>query len=419
MVDLVLINPNNRILSEYAAIEPPLWAGLIASHYKWLGDNVAIVDAEAPDLSVEETAHVALSYKPKQVMLVVMGNNPSVSSTPKMGVAKRISDILKTEAPLSITGLHPSALPIETEKEFGISVKQGKIFDGLPKVAWGLLPMDKYRAHNWHCLDGSARSPYASIYTSLGCPMRCDFCNIHALYGGQRTIQYRGSTGVADELGLLIDKYGVKNVKFWDELFTFNKTHVTMICDEIIKRGYKLNIWAYARVDSVNPHLLEKMKKAGINWLAYGFEAGTEKALSGIHKGASRQEAFDVAKMTHDAGINIMGNFIFGLPGENEQDWKDTLMFAKTLEIEYVNFYEMKPYPGSALYDKSMEGNWTNFDQYQPSKTEAGKFRDKVFNEFFTDTEYLRRIRLKFGQQAVTSIRDMIAKGKPMSKGVG
>jgi radical SAM superfamily enzyme YgiQ (UPF0313 family) len=319
--------------------------------------------------------------------------------------------------PLSITGLHPSALPVETEKEFGIQVLQGKVFDGLPKVAWGLLPMDKYKAHNWHCLDGSPRSPYASVYTSLGCPMTCNFCNIHALYGGQHIIQYREVRSVADEIGILVNKYGVRNIKFWDELFTFNKTHVNMICDEIIKRGYNLNIWAYARVDSVNPELLEKMKRAGINWLAYGFEAGTDTALNSSHKRATKQDAFEAVNMTHEAGINVMGNFIFGLPDETPEDMQGTLDFARLLNIEYVNFYEMKPYPGSELYKKVNNENWAGYDQYQVSKTEAGIFRNKAFNDFFTDTDYLRRVRLKFGQQAVISIRGMVAQGKPLSKG--
>jgi radical SAM superfamily enzyme YgiQ (UPF0313 family) len=54
----------------------------------------------------------------------------------------------------------------------------------LPIAAWDLLPMDKYKAHNWHCFDDiENRKPYAAIYTSLGCPYNCIFCCINAPFG--------------------------------------------------------------------------------------------------------------------------------------------------------------------------------------------------------------------------------------------
>ena len=50
----------------------------------------------------------------------------------------------------------------------------------MPALAWDLLPMGTYRAHNWHCLDGRDRQPYAALYTTLGCPYHCSFCCIQA-----------------------------------------------------------------------------------------------------------------------------------------------------------------------------------------------------------------------------------------------
>ena len=73
------------------------------------------------------------------------------------------------------------------------------------------------------------------------------------------------------------NSYGVRNIKFADEMFVLNRRHVLGICDLIIERGYDLNIWAYARVDTVKDGMLDKLKRAGFNWLAFGIEAADER----------------------------------------------------------------------------------------------------------------------------------------------
>tara|TARA_Y100000310_G_scaffold79271_2_gene75952 strand:+ start:2876 stop:4129 length:1254 start_codon:yes stop_codon:yes gene_type:complete len=415
LLDLLIVNPNNRIVSPFAGIEPPLWAGLIASHYKQQGLEVAILDAEALDYPANRTAREVRNLDPKKIIIVVMGNNPSASSTPKMKVAKSLIGLLR-DYPISVTGLHPSALPEETERELGVPALRGKIFDGMPGVSWELLPMEKYTAHNWHCLDDSPRSPYASVYTSLGCPFSCSFCNVHVLYGDKRQIQYRNHDAVIAEIDLLVNKYNVKNIKFWDELFTLNGKHVKNICLDIITREYDLNIWAYARVDSscISLDILKIMKKAGINWLAYGFESGNDTVLSGINKKANQRLARLAVLTTHRAKINIIGNFIFGLPGDTEKTMQETLEFAKSLDLEYANFYVAKAYPGSLLYEGNKD--WASYDQFSRNGDKVSKFRDKAFTEFFTDPTYLHHIMAKFGGQAVMQIKDMLKLGKPSTR---
>jgi len=403
-MDTVIVNPNNRILSPFAAIEPPLWLGLIATHYRTKGKEVAIVDAEALDLTVEQTAEAIRKLCPKEVIVVVAGNNPSVSSTPKMVVTRKLVELLKDNVPTLVTGLHPSALPKETEEELGVKVMAGKVFDGTPNMPWDLLNPHNYRAHNWHCLNGSLRQPYGVTYTSLGCPFSCSFCNIHALYGGSHKVWYRSGSEVVKEIDTLAERYKVHNIKFWDELFTLNPKHVDTICDLLIERNYDLNIWAYARADCVSKHLLRKMRKAGIKWLAYGFESGSDSCLTVVNKKASIHDAREVVCLTHDADINIIGNFIYGLGYDEE-----TLAFAKSLELEYVNFYEVKPYPGSSLYKK--DTNWNTYSQFGDEHT----FRDDAFISFFGDGEYLQRIKRKFGPQVVEHINKVLEFGKPQA----
>ena len=83
---------------------------------------------------------------------------------------------------------------------------------------------------------------------------------------------------------MLVNRYGVRNIKIADEMFVLHPRHVLGICDAIIERGYDLNIWAYARVDTVKDEMLEKLKRAGFNWLAFGIEAANDRVLTDVDK---------------------------------------------------------------------------------------------------------------------------------------
>ncbi|MHC4062628.1 MAG: B12-binding domain-containing radical SAM protein, partial [Planctomycetota bacterium] len=90
--------------------------------------------------------------------------------------------------------------------------------DELPMPAWDLLPMKKYRAHNWHCFGNiTTREPYGVIYTSLGCPFNCSFCCINAIFG-KRGIRHRSPEKVVDEIDFLVNNFGIRNIKIIDEM---------------------------------------------------------------------------------------------------------------------------------------------------------------------------------------------------------
>ena len=195
-------------------------------------------------------------------------------------------------------------------------------------LAWDLLPMKKYRAHNWHCFGDRQRQPYASFYTTFGCPYHCSFCCIQAPFkSGEKLAGWKESVNsyrfwspatVLAQIDLLVNEYGVRNIKIADEMFVLNPRHVLGICDAIIDRGYDLNIWAYARVDTVREGMLDKLKRAGVNWLAFGIEAANERVREDVDKGFDQELIFRTLDGVRTAGINVIGNYIFGLP---EDDW--------------------------------------------------------------------------------------------------
>ena len=477
--DLVIVNPGNQgqmyggLNSSLPGIEPPLLAGLLAAFIRKYGYSITIIDADAENWSPEYTAEKIGEYNPLLVNILVAGANPSASSTPKMTVTGEILTMLKKRVPnikTIFSGIHPSALPEKTLKEkktdfvcqgesfytvlqllellkSGKKIENQKIkglwylkdnkvvsngwgelvknLDELPFVAWDLLPMKKYRAHNWHCFENiNERQPYAAIYTSLGCPFNCSYCNIHTLYDGKPGIRFRSPEKVVKEIDFLVKKYRIKNLKIIDELFVLKEERVKHICDLIIKNGYDLNIWAYARIDIISQPLLKKMKEAGINWLAYGIESGSQKVRKNVSKRFNQEAIRKTVKMTKASGVNIIGNFIFGLPEDNFETMQETLNTAKELNCEYVNFYVAMAYPGSQLYKDAIQkgielpGTWDGYSQYSektlplPTKylsaAEVLRFRDKAFEEYFRNPKYLRMIKEKFGSKVVEHIKEML-----------
>ena len=479
-IDLVLVNPGShkevygKLASTLKGIEPPIWCALIAAYVREQGHAVKIIDAEAENLSPEFTAEKIVDYNPLLTGVIVIGSNPSASSTPKMTAAGETLKELNQKAPelkTIIGGLHPSALPERTLKEektdfvcqgegfftflellntlklgkktdrYDINglwyIKNDKVIsnprphlienlDDLPFATWDLLPMDKYRAHNWHCFDNiDERMPYAVTYTSLGCPFNCTYCNIHALYDNKPGIRFRSPKKVVDEIEYLVNNYKIKNLKVIDELFVLKGDRVNEICDRIINAGLDLNIWAYARVDTIKKGILSKMKKAGINWLAIGFESANKQVRKGVDKKFNEDAVKKAIEMTQLAGINIIGNFIFGLPDDNLTTMQETLDMAKNYNFEYTNFYTAMAYPGSQLYlNASKKGiklpeTWSGYSQYSedtlplPTKylspKEVLEFRDKAFQEYFNNPSYLKMIENKFGSKVIDHIKNMLS----------
>jgi anaerobic magnesium-protoporphyrin IX monomethyl ester cyclase len=295
----------------------------------------------------------------------------------------------------------------------------------LPAQAWELLDMSLYRAHNWHCFDHiDQRQPYASLQTSLGCPYRCTFCCINAPFGGAG-IRFWSPENIIGQIDTLVNKYGVKNIKIPDELFVLNRPHVTGICEKIIERGYDLNIWCYARVDTIQDDFLEIMRRAGIRWLGVGIESANKEVRQDVQKG--RFEDVDIKAVVNrvrSQGFYVAANYIFGLPEDDYASMQQTLDMAIDLNTEWANFYSAMAYPGSQLYKMAVDGQWAlpdswlGFSQHAyetlplPTKHLTGPevlaFRDQAFGKYFANPAYMQMIGDKFGQPVVEHLRFML-----------
>lgn len=483
-LDVLFINPGNQkaiyqdLAREFTAVDPPVWALLLAEAIRRKGHSVQIHDMNISGWDEGIRARL-LSEKPRLIAVMVYGHHPS-ASTQTMPVVRPLLKDLKAAAPdipIALGGTHPSALPEQTlAEEAADYIVEGEGLYGLlgllahldgqapletipglwrrtesgvvrsvppkpienldqelPGYAWDLLPpLKNYRAHNWHCFQYFAqsqssdftdvRSPYVSLYTSLNCPHNCNYCCIHTIFG-KPGIKYWSLETVMGWLDTLVQKHGVRNIRFADELFMLNRERVIRFCELLEPRGYDLNIWVYVRIDRVFDDLLPRLRKAGVQWVCPGIESGNPDVRADVNK-TLRRDVVSAIRAFQDAGIYVIGNYMFGLPHDTRETMQQTLDLALELNCEFANFYTVMAYPGSELYRRAraaglVPDRWEAFSQHsywtQPLPTatltpaEIQAFRDNAFQTYFRAPAYRERIRRRFGQKTCDHLDKMVS----------
>jgi radical SAM superfamily enzyme YgiQ (UPF0313 family) len=476
-VDVVLLRANdkkkvyNGIPSEATASDPPYWLAVMGGYLRREKLETALIDAEAEDLSNEAVCERLMRYHPRLVGILTVGSNLT-ASTWKMDGSGALSDDIKRkfpDVPIFLWGNHPSALPEVTLRgchcdsvvacsafdavaDLANGVKNGRAvvrsgiwslknnqlsgdgiirtirnLDELPLDGWEmLLSQTVYRNHFQFALeDIGRRNRYGVILTSLGCPYHCAFCSV-SVFSGKSGVRYKSVERCMEEIDYQVQRNNAYYIRVLDETFTTNRKHVMDFCEALKERGQSLSLWCYARTDQVDPEMLANMYEAGFRWVCYGFESGNQAIRDKVHKGQySQRRVEDAVKITHEAGLSVLANFMFGLPGDTLESMRDTLSLARELNCEFINFSCTMAYPGSELYREALTKGielpetWLGYAQLsyetQPlptetlSSAEVLRFRDYAFNAFFENNPgYWAMIESKFGQPAVDAIHKML-----------
>jgi radical SAM superfamily enzyme YgiQ (UPF0313 family) len=183
-------------------------------------------------------------------------------------------------------------------------------------------------------------------------------------------------------------------------------------------------MWTYSRIDTVRANVLDKLKQAGVNWLALGIEAGNQSVRQEVSKGTFQEVNIrDVCKTIRDSDINIISNYIFGFPEDNHNTMRETLNLALELNTEMANMYPCQALPGSPLCHTAQENGWDLPDSFEgfaflsyesaPMRTkhlsaaEVLKFRDDAWQTYFKNPAYLSLIENKFGAIERNNIEQM------------
>jgi radical SAM superfamily enzyme YgiQ (UPF0313 family) len=217
---------------------------------------------------------------------------------------------------------------------------------------------------------------------------------------------------------------GVKTLRISDEMFFLNRRYYEPILQQAIVEDFGFNMWTYSRVDTVRKDALSLFKRAGVNWLALGVEAGNQLVRQEVSKGSFKEVNIrDVCKTIRDTDISIISNYIFGLPEDTMSTMQETLDLALELNTEMANLYPCQALPGSPMHHKAKQNGWALPDSYegyaflsyesQPLSTkyvaaaDVLRFRDQAWQTYFTNPAYLDLVERKFGPDQRKNVEDM------------
>jgi radical SAM superfamily enzyme YgiQ (UPF0313 family) len=402
MMKACLVSPpyNSAVKSVVGVSSPPLGLAYLASVLR-RDHEVKIIDSNILGYRLEDVRRELRSFYPE-----VVGITSVTPSIPQAYAVAEIAKKVREDCTVVMGGPHVTFLPEQTLKECeyvdvivkgegektveelaravengeplekvrGITFRKGnqivnsepmpliKNIDEIPFPSRDLLPTDKYQVNG---------IKYATMLTSRGCPFGCSFCSSSRLFGGY----WRGRSpeNVLEEMRIIYEDYKTRNIEFMDDTFTLNQKRAEKICDEIIKEGWDITWGASSRVDTITKKIAEKMKKAGCWILFLGIESGCQRILDEIGKRITIEQIKKAVKVVKDTGIKVLGSFMIGFPEDTLESIKQTINFAKNLNLDWAEFSILTPYPGTPIFNFATENNllltddWSKYTAIDPT----------------------------------------------------
>jgi anaerobic magnesium-protoporphyrin IX monomethyl ester cyclase len=244
---------------------------------------------------------------------------------------------------------------------------------------------------------------FTLVNTSRGCPYPCTFCTVRPYYGNR--IRRHSLDYILGEMQECIERYGIHEFLFWEEVFTLDKAFVLEFCQAIRDRGWKIGWAATTRVTSIDEEVLRAMKDSGCYLLGMGIESSSQDILDRAKKKQTTADVERAVALCKKVGVETMGHCIFGLPGETPQTAEATIDYMTRLDLNYMQCYCAVPYPKTELGELAKKQGWVKarlWSQYDfggdsimdtdtITAREVTHFRKKAFRRFYLRPVYLLR----------------------------
>ena len=232
----------------------------------------------------------------------------------------------------------------------------------LPHIRYEDVRMDLYVPHPTQYLV----LPSFNVFTQRGCPYKCTFCQAMVTMGAK--VRFKSTEKVIEEIRILQALWDARGIYFQDSAFTVRKAWVQELCERMIEEDLGIRWACNLRVDNVTEDLLKLMARAGCWMCVFGIESGNQESLDLMKKGITLKQQQDAVRWTRQAGIQVMNNFILGVPGETEAMVNRTIQYSLELGGEIALYWLPVPYPGTELWNTAKEAGglredapWSDF----------------------------------------------------------
>lgn len=192
--------------------------------------------------------------------------------------------------------------------------------------------LDKLPLPDWGALKRRPDEFY-SITTQRGCVWRCAFCTYPVGEGFLN--RYRSIPSVLNEIVSNYKNYGITKYFFTDSTFTHPHDRCLELLNSMEKLPFKIEWFAYARVDTITAELVGAMKRSGCVALYLGIESGDNSVLKKMRKGYEQATIFKAMNLLKASGIIKMGSWVVGFPGETDASINITKDVMAEIKCEF------------------------------------------------------------------------------------
>jgi len=392
---LILV-PNSRWFGKRYWLWFTPAVAILFSILKRYGLEVEVLEANIDNLSQEQVKERIKNYAPDVVGITNMSLEYWKQAHYSAKIAKEIDKDIIT----IMGGVHPTVMPhkvmedpnidyiilsegeerivkfldiLQTDGDFskmeGVGYrKNGEVIINRPTSYienLDQLPFPDYSIFDWKKVMegeqksvvglGTRKNPVGIVLTSRGCRYRCSFCAGWLVSG--RGVRLRSAENVLEEIDLLVEKYGIKELIFTDDEMYANRERCVKIFEGLKKRNYDL-IWKNINLAAwkMDYELLKLMKESGCYQITISPESGNERVLTKIiHKVGTKEDSKNVVKWCKELNLEVEADFVIGFPGETWEEIRDTTNFAEELDADAVKFAIATPFPGTELFEKAVE----------------------------------------------------------------